>query len=192
MFVTERDYRREHLRAPFKELALYAAGNHVFKARGLNLSEGGLLLENVPFFPEKGEEAPLLLSLPQYPLFKSFSLEKLKGFNRELFPRKCVRAVCEVVRKSELDSDVDQVFAAKIGARFVELSAKDRRLIKEYVESFAGNLVYLQVLIDNIHADSEGLEKVRALSSILNYDPEAKISQLRKDVARDYTSLQWL
>ena len=60
------------------------------------------------------------------------------------------------------------------------------------MDVFASNLIYLQVLIDNISSEEQGLEKVRALSGILNYDPEMKISQLRRDVHQDYLSLQWL
>lgn len=164
----------------------------VFKARALNLSEGGLLLDQVPHFPDKGNEAPLLLSLPQYPFFKNFSLEKLLSFSREMFPKKSVRLKCEVVRKSGVESEIDQVFSTRIGARFLDMDPQAKKLIREYVDVFSSNLIYLQVLIDNIHADEQGLEKVRALSRILNYETEIKISQLRKDVRQDYVSLQWL
>lgn len=192
MFLKERDYQRKHLRAPYKESVLYVDQDFVFKARALNLSEGGLLLDQVPHFPDKGNEAPLLLSLPQYPFFKNFSLEKLLSFSREMFPKKSVRLKCEVVRKSGVESEIDQVFSTRIGARFLDMDPQAKKLIREYVDVFSSNLIYLQVLIDNIHADEQGLEKVRALSRILNYETEIKISQLRKDVRQDYVSLQWL
>lgn len=192
MLTPDREYQRKHLRAPYKEPVLYVDQDFVFKAHALNISEGGLLLDKVPHFPDEGKQAPLLLSLPQYPYFKNFSLEKLLAFSEDIFPRKCVRLRCEVVRKSGTMSEVDQVFSTRIGAKFVEVDAHSKKLIKDYVDVFASNLIYLQVLIDNINSQPDGLEKVRALSRILNYDPEMKISQLRRDVGQDYLSLQWL
>lgn len=180
------------MRAPFKEPVLYTDQNFVFKARALNISEGGMLLDQVPHFPEEGGRASVMLSLPQYPHFKNFSLAKLLSFNREMFSKKTVRAVCEVVRKSGNLSEVDQVFSSRVGAKFCHIEPKAQKDIKDYVETFAGNLIYLQVLIDNIQTDEEGLAKTRALSRILHYDPDIKISQLRQEAARDYASLQWL
>src|SRR5690554_3759081 len=119
MFLKERNYQRQHLRAPYKGPALYASEGFVFKARALNISEGGLLLDQVPHFPEEGKGAPLLFSLPQHPYFKNFSLEKMRSFSSEIYPRKSVRAVCEVVRRFGVQSEVDQVFMSRIGARFV-------------------------------------------------------------------------
>lgn len=192
MLNKEKDYQRKHLRAPYKEHVLYVDEGFVFKARAINLSEGGLLLDQVPHFPDKGKQAPLLLSLPQYPYFKNFSLEKLLSFSKDMFPKKTARLKCEVVRKLGVPSKVDQVFSSRVGARFTHVDPFAKKLIKDYVSVFSSNLIYLQVLIDNQEADELGVEKVRALGKILNYEPEIKMAQLRKDVQQDYRSLQWL
>lgn len=192
MFIKEGDYQRKHLRAPFKEESLYVSEGFAHKAQAINVSEGGMLLSHVPHFPEKGQTSSMLISFPQYPLFKNFSLEKLKAYSDELLPRKCARVTCEVVRKSSAQSDAEMIMSQRVGCRFVEISDKDRKVIKEYVETFSGNLIYLQVLMDNAQADEEQLRKARALAGLLNYDSEMKLSMLRKEVATDYISLQWL
>lgn len=191
-FNQKRNYQRKHLRAPYKESVLYVDEGFVFKAKALNLSEGGLLLDQVPHFPAEGKSASLLLSLPQFPFFKNFSLDRLLSFSPDIYAKKTARVVCEVVRRSGVHSDVDQVFISRVGARFIEIEPRDKKVIKEYVEVFASNLIFLQFLIDNIQADERGLEKVRALAGILGYEQDVKISRLRKEVSRDYLSLQWL
>jgi hypothetical protein len=187
----DRSYQRKHLRAPYREPALYVAEDFVFKAHTMNISEGGMLLDQIPHFPE-GSEVPLMLSLPQYPYFKNFNLSKLEGFNHDLFPKKVVRLKCRVVRKMGIKSKVDEVFMSRIGVQFTEITPQVQKQIADYVNVFSSNLIYLQVLIDSLHADSQNLAKIRALSSILSYDVEMKIAQLRKDVMHDYKSLQWL
>ena len=84
----ERSYQRTHLRAPFKEAVLYVDDNFVFKAHTINISEGGMLLDQIPHFPEDGKEVSLLISLPQFPYFKNYSLEKLNSYTNDLFPKK--------------------------------------------------------------------------------------------------------
>ncbi len=192
MFTKTGDYQRKHLRAPFREESLYVSDGFAHKALAINVSEGGMLLEHVPYFPEKGQTSTMLISFPQFPLFKNFSLEKLQSYSGELLPRKCARVICEVVRKEGATSEAELVMSQKVGCQFLEIAERDRRVIKEYVETFAGNLIFLQVLLDNAQADEEQLLKARSLAGLLNYDPEMKLSMLRKEVTKDYISLQWL
>lgn len=187
----ERGYQRIHLRAPYKESVLFVHENFVFKAHTLNISEGGMLLDQIPQFPQ-GEDVSLMISLPQFPYFKNFTLEKLKNFTNDLFPKKVVRLKCEVVRKIGIKSQVDEVFTSRIGVKFTEIDSMTQKKIAEYVNVFASNLIYLQVLIDSINADEQNLEKIRLLSTLLGYEKEIKVAQLRKDVMHDYQSLQWL
>lgn len=192
MFIKVGDYQRKHLRAPFKEESLYVAGGFAHKAKAINISEGGMLLSHVPHFPDKGHLSSMLISFPQYPLFKNFSLEKLHAYSNELLPKKCARVTCEVVRKEGGQSEAEMIMNQRVGCRFVEINEKDKKIIKEYVDTFSGNLIFLQVLMDNAQADQEQLLKARALAGLLNYDSNMKLSMLRQEVARDYTSLQWL
>lgn len=192
MFVEKKDYQRTFLRAPYKEAILYIDDNFVFKASSLNLSEGGLLLDQVPHFPEESEDVPIIISLPQFPYLKNYTLEKLHSFSADIFPKKVIRLKCKMVRKIGIKSKVDEVFTSQIGLKFTDVDPLGQKVIQEYVNVFASNIIYLQVLIDSLHADKKNLEKIRLLSNILNYDSSMKIAKLHKTVQHDYKSLQWL
>lgn len=191
-FIEERDYKRTHLRAPYKEHVLYLDDDFVFKAQTMNISEGGMLLDLIPHFPDEETEVPLMIPLPQYPYFKNFNLEKLKSFSPDMFATKVVRLKCKMVRKFGIKSKVDHAFTSRVAVRFTEINPMEKKLIADYVNVFSSNLIYLQVLIDSMYADKSNLERIRLLSDILGYDIDCKVSQLRKDVQHDYISLQWL
>lgn len=188
---SSRAYQRRHLRAPFKQEIMFVDDKFVFKANTLNISEGGLLLDNIGHFPEK-EDVPFLVMLPQLPYLKNYSYEKLKNFNQENFAAKSIRFKAKLVRKIGIGSKVDAFFSTKIGLMITDISEFDRHKIKHYVDTFSSNLIFLQVLIDNISSDKINLEKVRRVSRLLGYSEREKISMLRKQVEIDYKSLQWL
>lgn len=192
MFLKERDYRRKHLRAPYKFEVLFEDDSFVHKARALNISEGGVFLDRIPHFPSK-ENVPLMMSLPQYPYFKNYDLLKLKSFSLDLFATKVIRVKARMVRRTGETSEVDKIFSgAKVGLSFTEIDQYTQKMIADYVDVFASNLIYLQVLIDSLHADEKNLEKIRVLGKILGYDPQMKLAMLRKTLGQDYLSLQWL
>jgi hypothetical protein len=192
MISKQKDYQRTHLRAPYYEPVLYVDNNFVFKASTLNLSEGGILLDQVPHFPEESEIVPLMISFKQYPYFKNFSLERLESYSDDVFPKIIVRVKSQMVRKIGIQSKTDEVFQSRIGLKFTEVSQSAAIAIKDYVSVFSSNLIYLQVLIDSLNTNEANLKKIRILSEILGYDAEMKIALLHKKVQHDYKSLQWL
>ena len=185
-----RDYQRKHLRAPFKKEILFGANDFVFKAHTLNISEGGMLLDQIPYFPDN-DLVPMMIGLPQYPYFKNFDLHKLKSYSAELFKAKIIRARCKVVRKVTTKSKAEDVFTSRVGVQFIEVAPTAQKIIADYVDVFSSNLIYLQLLIDNINSYDDSLERVRTLANILHYPYDMKIAQMRKDVTHDYQSLQW-
>jgi hypothetical protein len=185
-----RGYQRAYLRAPFQGAVLFDDDGHVLKATAANLSEGGCLLQEIPQFPRE-TETRLMFSLPQFPLFKNFDLQKLRSFSLELFPAKIVRAHGHIARRREDATDVDEVFHPYVGVKFVEITPVDQRLIAEYVEHFAANLVHLQVLLDAWNTHDEIRLKARRLAQLLGYGESPKISELRARLQRDYSSLRW-
>ena len=191
-FIEERDYKRSYLRAPYRQEVLYVDDDFVFKAKTLNISEGGMLLDQIPHFPDETTEVALMIKLPQFPYFKNFTIQKLRTFNADMFSSKVVRLKCKMVRKIGIKSKVDQAFVSRVGVKFTDIGPREKKLINDYVNVFSSNLIYLQVLIDSMYAEKNNLEKIRLLSDILNYDPDWKVSQLRKVVQHDYISLQWL
>ncbi len=188
----KKDYQRTHLRAPYFDSVLYVDDNFVFKASSLNISQGGMLLDQVPHFPESDQEVPIMLSLKQHPYFKNFSIERLEAYSDDMSPKNVVRVKAKLVRKIGIQSKTDEAFVSRIGLRFTDISHEATIAIKDYVNVFSSNLIYLQVLIDSLNTEKSNLQKVRVLSRILGYDPDQKIALLYKKVSHDYISLQWL
>lgn len=189
--MIKKNYQRRHLRAPFKESVLYADGSYVLSAHALNISEGGLLLDEVPSFPET-DEVPLMICLPQLPSLKNFSLIKMQTFSQELFPRHVIRAKARMARREELSHNLDNIFHSRFGLEFTRLLPPDQKMIEDYVSTFTSNLIYLQTMIDSFNTDDETKLRARTLAKILGYQEVDKIAQLRSQVTQDYKGLQWL
>lgn len=189
--MIKKNYQRKHLRAPFREAVLYADGDYVFKALAINISEGGLLIDELPNFPEK-DEVPLMISVPKFPSLKNFSLFKMQTFSSELFGRHVIRVRSRMVRREELSKNLENLFQSRFGLEFVKISDQDQKVIEEFVTNFSSNLIYLQTLIDAFNTDEDTRFRVRTLAKILGYRDTEKIAQLRAQVTHDYKSLQWL
>jgi len=186
-----KNYQRKHLRAPYRENILYSDGSYVLRARALNLSEGGLLLDQVPNFPDQ-DEVPLMLSIPQLPYLKNFTLLKMQNYSKELFGRNVIRVSAKMVRREELSQNLDNIFRARFGLEFLKMGAQEQKYVDDYVTTFSSNLIYLQTLIDSFNSDEETRIRARTLARILGYNDIERVSQLRAVVTHDYKSLQWL
>jgi hypothetical protein len=189
--MRSKNYQRKHLRAPFKESVLYSDGDYVHKASTLNISEGGLLIDQLPGFPER-DDVSLMISIPQLPSLKNFSLLKMQTFSRELFGRHVIRVKAKMVRREQLAQNLDNIFRSRFGLQFTMITPQDQKHIEEYVVTFASNLIYLQTLIDSFNSDNETKIRTRTLAGILGYQDVERIAQLRALVTHDYRSLQWL
>lgn len=189
--MRSKNYQRKHLRAPFKETVLYADGDYVLKARALNISEGGILIDELPSFPES-DDVPLMISLPQLPALKNFSLLKMQTFSKELFQHKVIRVKAKMVRREQLSQNLDNIFRSRFGLQFIRINEVDQKHIEEYVTTFSSNLIYLQTLIDSFNTDDETKVRARTLAHVLGYKDVERIAHLRSAVTHDYKSLQWL
>jgi hypothetical protein len=189
--MKKKNYQRRHLRAPFKENVLYADGPYVLRARTLNLSQGGILLDQLPSFPAQDEVA-MMISLPQLPYLKNFSLLKMQTFSKELFGKHVIRVKAKVMRREELSQNLDNIFMSRFGLQFIQLGGHEEKYIEEYVSTFSSNLIYLQTLIDSFNTDEETKMRARTLAKILGYIDSERIALLRAQVTHDYKSLQWL
>ena len=170
---------------------MYADGDYVQKASTINISEGGMLVDQLPSFPEK-DEVSLLLSIPQLPSLKNFTLLKMQTFSKELFGRNVVRVRAKMVRREQLSQNLDNIFRSRFGLQFTHIEIHDQKKIEDYVITFASNLVYLQTLIDSFNTDEETKIRARTLAGILGYKEVERIAHLRAAVTQDYKSLQWL
>ncbi len=185
------NYQRRYLRAPHKGKMLYLDGKHAHTAQVLNISEDGLLVENIPNFPE-AEELAVMLSLPQYPLLRGLTFADLTQFRPENLSRTIFRAKVRIVRKGELARDISNLFRTKVGMQYVRILPHDKKVIEEYVSTFGINLIHLQTLIDAYNFDEDARARTRIVAKLLGYQENTKVSQLRIMIASDYQSLQWL
>jgi PilZ domain len=189
--MMKKSYQRRHLRAPFKESVLFADDGYVFKGRALNISEGGLLLDEVPAIPGSDELA-MLISLPQLPYFKNFNLLRMQTHSLDLFGKNVVRVKARMARREEFSKDLSNIFKMKVGLEFTSVRPAELKLIEEYVSVFSSNLIYLQTLIDSFNTDEDTRSRARALGKILGYQEIERIAQLRAHVTHDYKSMVWL
>ncbi len=186
-----KEYQRKHLRAPFKESVLFSDGSYLLRAKAINISEGGMLLDEIPNFPDK-DIVPILISIPQIPILKNFTLLKMQTFSKDIFPTKVIIVKARMIRRVDLSQNLENLFKAKFGLEFIKPTQNEQKIIDEYVTTYASNLVYLQMLIDSYNADEDTRSKVRSLASILGYLNIERIAELRSRVSLDYRSLQWL
>ena len=184
-------FQRKHIRAPLRSICLYVDGEYVFKARTLNISEGGVLLSELPHFPDINA-FPMIISLQIYPKFSQLNLEQLKALSIGDFPRKILKVKSRMVRKLEGQSNVDKVFINFIGCEFYSSSDEFKKEISEYIEIFSKNTVYLLSLFESLGKKTEQLEMLRLIAHLLGYDRRLKIPLLRAKVLHDYQSLESL
>lgn len=183
--------QRKFLRAPLKSQALYVDGEHVFKSRILNISEGGVLLSELPHIPEINS-LPIAMNIIHYPRFHGMSLDELKQLSADDFPRTILKTKVRMVRSFENQSNVDRVFINFIGCEFYNPAPDFKLVIFQYVETFAKNTVYLLSLFESLGNRTEQLETLRTVAHLLGYDRRMKIPLLRAKVLHDYQSLESL
>lgn len=188
--MSDERLQREFLRAPLKSWVLYVDGEHVFKARTLNISEGGLLMSEFPHVPD-GEMLPVAINLVHYPRFQGMDPEELKQLSLDDLERTILKTKVKIVRSFENRSNVDLVFI-NIGTEFFDLTPEFKSTVTEYVETFTKNIVYLLSLFESLGKKTDQTEMLRMIADLLGYDRRMKIPLLRAKVLHDYQSLESL
>lgn len=181
------EFQRLHLRSPLVGDVLYEADGHVHLARSVNISEGGILLENLPIIPEINA-MPVMFTLPQYPNFSQTNQDVLKTLKLSSLEKKILRSRARLVRSFEGQSEVEKIFVTKIGCEFVLPSTENKALVAQYVVDFASNILFLLGLFQR----SSQIELLRNVAELLGYDSEEKLPILRSRVLHDYQSLESL
>lgn len=181
-------FQRVFLRAPLKTNALYQDDDFVLKAKLINISEGGVLVENLPHIPEV-PAIPLLLDLPQIPDLVTLPAGQLINLKINDLERDIVRIKARLVRKFEGESEVEKLFVTKIGCEFVKADESERAIIREYVLRFTRNIVFL---LNQFESSKKDLTVLRKTAEVLGYDGEERIAFLRQKVLHDYQSLESL
>jgi hypothetical protein len=183
--------QRKFLRAPLKSICLYVDDEHVFKARALNISEGGVLLSDLPHIPEINS-LPMAIDLIMFPRLQNLSSDQIKALNVEELPRIIVKTKGRMVRTFEGQSNVDKMFVNFIGCEFFNPTTEFKMAVFKYIETFAKNTIYLLSLFESLGNRAEQLELLRTVAHLLGYDRRMKVPLLRAKVLHDYQSLESL
>ena len=184
-----KSYRREFLRAKLSSTLLFSDDDYVFKTKTLNISEGGVLLDQMPHLPSN-HVIPFMLDIPEIPKLMSLPPEGLKDLHVTQFNRIVLRGKGKTVRRIGETSSVDSVFLKGIGLRFVEPSALFLFYIRKHVDNFSSNIAYLIKLIESSRNDPNSIIKIQSVAKILGYDNSLKLPLLRNFVFQDYKSLE--
>jgi len=193
--MTESPLTRQYTRANFSANVLFVDGDFVLKAKGHNVSEGGILLRDVPHIPEINA-VPLLFMLPELKYLGDLNFQETTQFYSSLQGKssrlwQVVKVKSRLVRSFHKDALAMGALSKHIAYEFVAFQqpARDLALIQAYVALFTKNIVYLLSLFEHAHKSVEQLEHLKCVAKILGYDHQMKISLLRAKVLHDYQSL---
>jgi hypothetical protein len=181
-------YQRRHTRAPLFANFLYEDEGHVYKAKIVNISEEGILIDCLPHFP-RVNIIPVVIEIPQIHLWETYSLEELREFVYGNLEREIHRARVKTVRRNGETSDVDQIFIRNIGGQILNATDSFRQSILKYVATYTKNTVYLLNLLENTQTGQDRIEKIRLVSELMGYEEDLKVSILKEKVLHSYKSL---
>lgn len=182
-------FKREHLRAPLKSAVLYLMEDFTLKAYMLNISEGGVLLDNLPSVPPI-KAIPMMFPLIDYPELSLLHPEVLFGLDVTHLEKRVIRMKARIVRSFEGFSEVDKIFVTKIGCEFVNPQPLEKQLISKYVSRYAKNLIYFLGLFEGRGQKADRTQLLRKTAELLGYDPDMQIAKLRLKALHDYQSLE--
>tara|TARA_B100000683_G_scaffold49240_1_gene46456 strand:+ start:836 stop:1399 length:564 start_codon:yes stop_codon:yes gene_type:complete len=187
--MNQKTYKRAHLRAPLKSKIICALDDQVLLGQTMNISEGGILFSKGPKLSQ-GDEFHLMVDLPDYPNFSNFDKEEILDLEWYSFEREVMRAKAKVMRAYETDFNDERVEC--YGCSFLEADKNSILFIKNYVESYSKNIVYLLGLFESLGRGRLKLPILRKVGFLMGYNSDDKIHILRSRVLHDYRSLEKL
>ena len=183
MNVPDGKWKRIYCRAPLPGYILYGDGDYAFKAKALNIGEGGIGLENFPKLPTE-KSIPLMFSLVQYPPLSDPIKDRVDGKYLDYLSSQIIRVRSSLVRTLSKKSQVETVFMTKFALQFTSLEENSRQLIQNYVSNMAHNIRYLLGLFERTDPGAENI--ARFLGYPIGDDPNL----IRAAVLHDYQSLE--
>ena len=187
--MNQKKYQRAHLRAPLKSKIICTINDQVLLGQTMNISEGGVLFSKGPILIQ-GDEFHLMVDLPDYPYFGDFDKEEILDLEWYSFEREVMRAKAKVMRSFETDFNDEKVEC--YGCSFLKADKDSILFIKNYVESYSKNIVYLLNLLESLGRGPLNLPILRKVGFLMGYNSDDKIHILRSRVLHDYRSLEKL
>lgn len=173
--------KRKHLRVKIAGDMIFSADNNVFKVKMVNISEGGVLISDIPYFPE--HDVCAYLEIPKIPKLYKFSDNQLNYYHPNLTPIDVVSSKIEILRRT---GEVDDYFM-DVAGKFTSMSNKDSELIAGHVIGFAENLVYLVTELQN----SNNSPRIKKIAKLIGIGEFGSYDELKTEVEQLYSSLNW-
>src|SRR3990172_6175173 len=187
--MIEKKYQRTALRSPMKSQILFYKGNTVGKSKTLNISQGGLLMEEIQG-TKVGDVFPIMVELPKIPILPLIGEKKIYQLDPLKFDREIIRTKIEVVRIYKGQSSFKEGNIGQMGGKFFQMSQTFEREINDYVLSFKKNVIYILNLIADLGQGKRQMPLLKHVSFLLGYEVLDNISLLRQKVLHDYQSLE--
>lgn len=179
---------RKFLRAPLYREVLYLDDGHILKCFAVNISEEGILLTLLPHVPQINF-IPLMIEIPQYPLFSQMKVEQILNFNIQNLSPLIIRIRARMVRTFEGKSEVEKIFIQNIGCQFIDLDIIPK-VVSEYSKNLSANIVFLLNLFESSYQEADQVALIRKISSMMGYDISISLPVLRQKILHDYHSLE--
>lgn len=187
--MSRQGFKRASLRAPLNREVIYLCDQYPQKAMALNISEGGILLANLPE-PPAVKLIHLIIELPLFPDFYSLNPKQLLELKREDFDCLVIRARARIAREFKGLSMVEQVFAHNIGCEFMDTGGEYRKSINDYIARISRNTVFLLNLFESASKKVDQVALIRNLSVLFGHQCDEKMFLLRQKILHDYHSLE--
>ncbi len=178
--------RRKEYRAPLRTYVLYQDLGYIFKARLLNISNTGLLLENLPHIP-KDSHVHALVDIPRLPILEPLSDDDLFGLDYKGLSHKVFPVELEVVRKKQDRASVDEYFV-QMGCIVSYKDPSSQKFVEQYVKGFQTNFRYLEKEVKN-SSDDVGIKRIFKVAELLGYRKQQNIESLSRAIDHDSKGL---
>jgi hypothetical protein len=185
--------RRAFLRAPLRGAVIFVDQGTVLNADILNISVGGLLINNLSRYP-MDLEISFMIAVPRIIEFSTLSEKEIYILDPSSFKIDIIRATGMMVRGEDGVDDLDMVFRCA-GVEMINLAEESKQIIERYIQTSVRNFSYLLRIFNQEighRNDENSINLARKISGHLGYNPHQKIALLRKEVAKDYLGLESL
>ena len=182
--------KRRHCRAPLFSPVLADVHGEVIKVRGVNISQGGVLLDYLP--EEMPESFKILFCLPRFPNFSKVDRKIINMMDRHGLEHDFVKATVQHTRKRNAPKSFCH------GYQFISESVDFDKIILNYTIQMVSNLSFYLSLFELLDRSSQVEHEercIRSLARLLGHEDKEKaiaLSSLRARGLHDFQNLDQL
>lgn len=189
--MIQKNYQREHVRAPFNDKMFFKDQDYVYKAKIKNISSGGLLLSEIPFFP-KNDQVQVFFYLPKSFYWENADIHEMKKYLNLNRRGHIIQTSVTFVREEEKQFSIEDIFQKNFGLKFLALNPQDKLHLEDYAQKFKRNLSVLSLWFEMMNEKkNEYVLRFHLLSKILGYNWKSKSeSEIRDLIKHDLNDFQ--